>query len=153
MKSCSTCSVLKSLEDFKIDRRNRDGRSSNCRSCAQAATDRWKADHPDAVAAHSRATYFKHHERRLAENAERALLARYGITQADYEIMLERQGGACAICKRPPGVKRLHVDHNHETGEVRGLLCLVCNMRLATLENLDWRVAAEAYLAQERVGV
>jgi hypothetical protein len=49
----------------------------------------------------------------------------YGISMADYEAMFERQGGACAICKRT-GVT-LCVDHCHLTGEVRGLLCSQCN--------------------------
>jgi hypothetical protein len=49
----------------------------------------------------------------------------YGISWADYEAMFERQGGACAICKRT-GVT-LCVDHCHLTGEVRGLLCIRCN--------------------------
>jgi hypothetical protein len=49
----------------------------------------------------------------------------YGISLEDYDVMFERQGGACAICKRT-GVT-LCVDHCHLTGEVRGLLCIRCN--------------------------
>jgi hypothetical protein len=41
--------------------------------------------------------------------------------------MFEGQSGVCAICGRPPGAKRLDVDHNHETGKIRGLLCGSCN--------------------------
>ena len=52
----------------------------------------------------------------------------YGISLADYEVMFERQGGACAICKRT-GLT-LCVDHCHLTGEVRGLLCVQCNSAL-----------------------
>jgi hypothetical protein len=49
----------------------------------------------------------------------------YGISLEDYDVMFERQGGACAICKRT-GLT-LCVDHCHLTGEVRGLLCIRCN--------------------------
>lgn len=51
----------------------------------------------------------------------------YGITGDDYEALLRRQGGKCAICRARPKSKRLAVDHNHTTGAVRGLLCSRCN--------------------------
>lgn len=55
----------------------------------------------------------------------------YGITEAQYDEVLEHQGGACAICRKPPAAgKNLHVDHDHKTGAVRGLLCMPCNHHL-----------------------
>ena len=52
----------------------------------------------------------------------------YGITDTDYAAIYEAQGGRCYICRRATGkTKHLAVDHNHETGEVRGLLCGPCN--------------------------
>lgn len=54
----------------------------------------------------------------------------YGITGDDYEALLKRQGGKCAICRARPRSKRLAVDHNHTTGAVRGLLCSRCNHEL-----------------------
>lgn len=51
------------------------------------------------------------------------LKATYGIDYADYKAMLEWQGGRCYICRKLPKKKRLAVDHDHATGEVRGLLC------------------------------
>jgi uncharacterized protein YbaR (Trm112 family) len=51
----------------------------------------------------------------------------YGISAADYDRMREKQGGKCPICKR---FQPLVVDHNHETGAVRGLLCRRCNTAL-----------------------
>src|SRR5690348_16969673 len=48
-----------------------------------------------------------------------------GVSPADYDRMLEAQGGKCAIagCNRTPKTRRFHVDHDHATGQVRGLLC------------------------------
>lgn len=66
------------------------------------------------------------------------LVRKYGITADDYETMLIGQGGGCAFCaKRPEDQNRystyLHVDHDHETGRVRGLLCGSCNLALGRL--------------------
>lgn len=56
------------------------------------------------------------------------LARRYGMTLQEYDAMLESQNGKCAICNCPPSEGRdLCVDHNHETGKVRGLLCDLCN--------------------------
>jgi hypothetical protein len=66
---------------------------------------------------------------------ERHISRKYSLTLADYNRMLEDQGGVCKICKDPPTQKtrdgaivRLAVDHNHVTGKVRGLLCRPCNL-------------------------
>jgi len=66
-------------------------------------------------------------ERKAALARRSALKRRYGITPEQYEMMLERQGGGCAICHRPPKHRRLDVDHDHATKVVRGLLCFTCN--------------------------
>jgi hypothetical protein len=58
-------------------------------------------------------------------------IRRYGIDRLAYEMLLAKQGGVCAICKSPPPKKTpLHVDHDHDTGVVRGLLCGKCNRML-----------------------
>lgn len=78
------------------------------------------------------------------------LKPRYGITIEEYDTMLAAQAGVCAICKQnPPNgrILKLAVDHDHATGEVRGLLCQRCNMALHFLENGSWRDEAESYLA------
>lgn len=51
----------------------------------------------------------------------------YGLTPDQYDALLKRQGGKCAICRAKPKSKRLAVDHDHQTGEVLGLLCSRCN--------------------------
>ncbi|RLD97123.1 MAG: endonuclease VII [Aquificota bacterium] len=59
------------------------------------------------------------------------LRRRYGIGIEDYDKMLKKQGGKCAICGiRPKPGKHLDVDHNHKTGRVRGILCRYCNSKL-----------------------
>jgi hypothetical protein len=65
----------------------------------------------------------------------------YGITLIAYEARLAEQQGVCAVCGKAEGVfgrhgeiKKLAVDHNHITGEVRDLLCDVCNRTIGMLE-------------------
>ena len=78
-------------------------------------------------------------------NRNNRLAALYGMTLADYERMLKRQGSVCAICKRA-GVP-LCVDHCHTTGEIRGLLCHRCNLALGcSCDDPEILLAAAAYL-------
>jgi hypothetical protein len=56
-----------------------------------------------------------------------AYRSRLGLTLDDYNRLLEAQGGVCAICGGKPKTRRLHVDHDHKSGTVRGLLCFTCN--------------------------
>lgn len=64
------------------------------------------------------------------------LKKKYNISPEDYDALFTAQGGKCAICIKPPKVFRLHTDHDHNTGTVRGLLCVSCNTKLGWLELL-----------------
>ena len=67
--------------------------------------------------------------------------------------MLAEQEGGCAICGEPPKTSALHVDHCHDTGRVRGLLCFRCNSALGNFrEDPAILTAALDYLAQHREG-
>lgn len=58
---------------------------------------------------------------------------RYGITQQQFDALLLQQNNGCAICGRGFGDKTPHVDHDHATGKVRGLLCKSCNTAIGLL--------------------
>lgn len=80
---------------------------------------------------------------------DRYLRRTYGMTSRQYDRMVRAQGGKCAICRREPKPsRRLHVDHDHQTGRVRGALCFVCNHRLLGrgLEKPELHEAAAIYL-------
>jgi len=96
------------------------------------------------------ATYYQKNKR-AARN--RQLLRFFGITIEDYEEMLEEQNGRCSICGKhhTEEGKALAVDHCHETGKVRGLLCSCCNTAIGLLQdNTDLLRNAIDYLEESR---
>lgn len=98
----------------------------------------WAAKHKAERAAYMREWNRKArlaNPEKLSERVRRSTLKqRYGITPEDYEGILRRQGGKCAICgsdsPRDKRTRHFHVDHCHETGRIRGLLCSKCNHAL-----------------------
>jgi DNA-directed RNA polymerase subunit RPC12/RpoP len=81
------------------------------------------------------------------KNTDR-LYAKYDMTEDDYLEMFEKQNGKCAICGKEVVDERLFVDHNHDTGEVRGLLCRNCNAGIGFLkDDIDLLRSAIKYLS------
>lgn len=72
------------------------------------------------------------------------LKKKYGISIDDYDALYVRQEGCCAICRGVPAQGRLHIDHDHTTGQVRGLLCRSCNMGLGHFGGEDAAVLQRA---------
>lgn len=90
---------------------------------------------------------------RTAESIRASYLrCKYGITVDEYDAMVEAQGGVCAICSNAPNGdgpanSKLHIDHDHVTGQVRALLCRRCNSLLGLAEDSAERLAiARQYL-------
>jgi len=78
----------------------------------------------------------------------RVLWICYRLKPEEYEKIFSHQGGVCAGCRRAPGRISLAVDHNHTTGEVRGLLCWLCNRAIGILrDNAEAAANLGAYLA------
>ena len=90
-----------------------------------------------------RAWYEKRKAAGLHWSRDRWLSKTYGITLAQYDFMFQEQGGLCRLCHRPEtmvgnggNVRRLSVDHDHVTGQIRGLLCATCNLGIGQVETL-----------------
>lgn len=107
---------------------------------------RWYKDNKESAAAAKR----RYHERNPGYKAAAERRRRYGLTEADYQQLLE-QHPACAICGTPWGSTQAtgpHVDHNHTTGKVRSLLCRGCNVGIGSLKESQAILRrAIAYLA------
>lgn len=120
MKECKKCKEVKPLEDFYKDSRNvSTGRTSYCKECAKKVSKQWYAT-SDKYKDIIRTSGLKH---------------RFGITSDDYWKMSESQDHLCYICKTKGNSKFLHVDHDHKTNEIRGLLCKNCNHGLGNFKD------------------
>lgn len=106
--------------------------------------------------ARSRKSYEKNRERLLAPERVRKVNLRdkYGLTTQEFEEMLLAQGGLCAICgEADKGGRALAVDHCHESGKVRALLCHRCNPGLGFFrDDIDRLKKAIAYLEKHQPG-
>jgi hypothetical protein len=96
------------------------------RACAHSKT--YQAEHRAWARERNNAWYASHKN----ERREYELVRAYGISAAEYDTLLDSQGGACKICgsRNPGGQGRFHTDHDHAVGRVRGLLCQRCNAML-----------------------
>jgi hypothetical protein len=112
-KKCGKCKKIKGFDEFNTMKGGNHGKYAFCKGCCKA-------------------------KNREYQDRTRQGLKMYGLSKAEFDEKLRLQNGVCAICKKPE-VKRNHhdgrinflsVDHNHETGSVRGLLCDSCNVVL-----------------------
>ncbi|MGD9664619.1 MAG: endonuclease VII domain-containing protein [Novosphingobium sp.] len=155
---CSVCREWKETGLFpasSVLRGNGSCRACNAaRSAARRAANTAKYNEKSRKwYANNKAIHFQRAKKWADENKQRLfnnhLLRTYGINLAEYNAIIERQGGGCGIC----GVSqenhrlRLAVDHCHETGKVRGVLCQQCNRALGVLgDNVSGLMKAVEYL-------
>lgn len=131
--TCTDCKLDKPEEAFSKDRHTPTGRRRYCRVCAAILYKKDYDSRPEYYRGRAAkwATENPEKRKRIQKNAD--LKALYGITLERFEEMLKAQGGKCKICKEemnPP-----HVDHCHDTREVRGLLCPFCNTAIGGLRH------------------
>ena len=124
-RKCKSCGVVKKIEEFPLQgKRKSNLRYYECLPCFRVKKDSAERD-----------SY---------------LQRKYGLTVTEYQELLELHGGVCAICKRADTKGRLSVDHDHQTGKVRGLLCRNHNVALGNFkDNVEHLQQAIKYL-QER---
>lgn len=113
MKWCKDCGEIKPLDTFVLSKKSPTGRGSYCKPCQNART-------------------YESRQRLHGGSREYHLRHRYGIGAKAFESMLAEQDGKCPICERPDPE---HVDHDHETGKVRGILCFNCNQGLGNFRD------------------
>src|SRR5262249_41281101 len=129
MKRCPDCGEWKPLDEFPRNKNSKDGRHAYCKPCHNARGKESK-------------------QRLYGGERHYHLMRRYGISAAEFDRLLAEQGGACAICGRED---REHVDHDHQTGKVRGILCFNCNGGLGQFSDNTERLANAIEYLEEGV--
>ncbi len=156
MKSC--CRVKTGLcvsklnpqppENFSKDRKRPDGLTPHCKSCLKLFRDenkeqrnatikKWRENNPGKLQKYRKDSAQKNCERMKQWRVKNRLVKLYNITNEDWAKMFEDQGGKCKICfTHAKDLKRgLCVDHDHMIGNVRGLLCHVCNKAIGLFKD------------------
>lgn len=137
-KICSKCKIEKPFDQYFKDNNRKIGIRSRCKACCSLDIKDWRDRHRSEYNNYSAMWRAKNPEKQHATEIKR----RYKLSKEQYEEMLKKQNYGCDCCgeKHNPKKKRgrLYVDHDHETGEVRGLLCSKCNLILG---HFDYNLA------------
>lgn len=147
------------LEQGKADPQTRNCSEPTCgkpfhtyrawqRFCSPTCADTFKRTDPELTERHRTKMRTRYHTDPTVK--VRTRLGRYGLTVEQYEAIFESQESACAICHSPdPRGDHWHVDHDHNTGRVRGVLCARCNVGIGHFgEDPERLLAAIHYLRQ-----
>lgn len=119
-KTCTKCKEHKQVCDFNVQSRQGDGLAPACRRCMYAYNAEYRTS-----------------EQGLTTKRGYGLKAKFGMPLDEYNALFQEQSGCCAICAihQSQCKKALAVDHCHETGHIRGLLCINCNLGLGNFQD------------------
>ena len=151
MKECCNCKRVLDVNNYHKSSKSRDGFSSRCRSCESDRKKVAKEKDPELALRkreQHKVWYRKNKEYKDLQNKtwreenkskfrSSNLKRRFGITHEQFEDILKTQDNKCAICGVDQDVcgKYLCIDHDHETGKIRGLLCDLCNRALGQFQD------------------
>lgn len=114
-KKCSTCGQRKPRSEFYRSKKARDGLAWHCKPCNKARAHQWRRENPQQCKDIRRRCYIR---------------KTYDLSVEEYEALVAK---GCAICGKH--VTPMHLDHNHETGELREALCPTCNHTLGLIND------------------
>ena len=150
VKKCPCCLKNKTKGMFNKSKNRKDGLDVYCRQCVKAKHKKYYESNPDK--------FKKKRKERKRYTKNIQLFKKYGITLDTYERMLVEQDNLCKICNKKETavvpvtkeVKRLCVDHCHDTLKVRGLLCKSCNIAIGEMkDSVETLEKAISYLKGE----
>jgi len=162
-KYCPACKITKPADQFNKRIALKDGLASWCRSCSNACGTKyrnsdkgkkkmkeWENNNKEKIREYHKKSHRKYPERNKNSHYKRT----YGVTLEQVNGFLAAQKGGCAICAaKEPGnsATSWHVDHDHKTKHIRGILCFACNLMLGnSKENIDTLMGGAVYLSYHK---
>lgn len=143
MKTCCKYKVKKSLADFHKDKSKIDGLYPMCKVCTKEKSRIWHKNNLE----YGRKYNLGYRSQRKDQTLKRV----YGISLEEHQKMLKEQNNRCAICLKEIAGKGCHVDHDHTSSKVRGLLCSKCNSGLGLfVDNVEALQRAVIYLNKSK---
>lgn len=137
VRVCSACQQPRALSQFGVYRINgREHRRQTCNACRREQEAQRYRDNPEVQARAKRAARLYH------------VRATYGLDSAAYAGLLEAHDGKCGICRGE--LNQPHIDHDHATGAIRGLLCGPCNRAIGLMKDDPARLRAAAIYLEEK---
>lgn len=157
MKKCCECKKTLEFKEFNKSSSTKDGHQNWCRPCQKLKYSEYRKSHPEITGARWKRYYQRHKDRMIkrTRSYEKSLgeeeyikrwktynknskFTRYGLSESEYNQMLKEQEQKCGMCeklfdKNKP--RSIHIDHDHATGQVRGILCDRCNLFLGVFES------------------
>lgn len=148
LKRCPVCKVVKPFSDYHKSSSSVTGCQSRCIPCHTAGRLAWWRNNKQ----HTKDYRRKNLHRRKEKDRWWNILKKYGITKDEYVAMLAAQGGKCLICgSLPTSQRHFSVDHCHETGRIRGILCAKCNTGIGLLgDDVERLKKSVAYLEKHK---
>lgn len=145
-KWCYDCDTVKPVSEFYTNVCKYDGLCSQCKICQNAYRKQYRKT--AAGKANRKKEYIRHYNTR---GVLKQRLKKFGMTLEQHQQMYAAQGGCCDICRVAVGYDKICLDHDHETGKARGMLCCKCNTMLAGFDDKVYFAAALKYIEKHGV--
>ncbi len=148
-KQCTRCKSPTVLAGFNHNKDHKDGLKSECRICEKVYRDSRKDEkaakqkiyyeaNREDYAAKGKVFRTNNKEKIALTSRAKHLLVSYGLTMPQHKQMYLDQDGCCLLCDKSTEYSKIHTDHDHKTGQVRGLLCARCNLGMCFVDDLEW---------------
>jgi hypothetical protein len=134
-KKCCTCKKIKQANKFHKDTSRKDGYAPRCAKCDNINHKEYRKNNPEKIKVQRKKFSGKYKHKYKAYQ----IMYEYNMSIDEYQDMFKKQNSTCAICftqiKPDKGLRSACIDHDHETGKVRELLCFHCNTGLGMFKD------------------
>ncbi len=146
-KICGCCKESKSISEFGMHKCSRDGLRAYCKPCWNSYKHKWRLANREKHDQHARRKRERDQDWKSRDPLQFNIKQRiyrlrreYGLTEEQFQAMIVENEGRCRCCGKVPGPEGWGIDHDHKTGEIRGLVCKSCNAGIGLLGDTLERV-------------